>query len=175
MRRAVRGEQDAVRQLIDDLQPRVGKLATHYAARTGENRDDLLQEAWIGLLEALSNLDQGIGQSDCYLLRHARWRLLDAVKRWRRRRLMVVEDALLHAQPSSEPYNAMESSAFLDEFVRELTPTQQAVVDRLLRGLTWRETGDEMGCTSANVAYHVRQIQRSYDRWNETPADELRR
>jgi len=36
----------------------------------------------------------------------------------------------------------------------------------LLRGLTWRETGHALGCTSANIAYHVRQIRRHYEVWS---------
>ena len=29
---------------------------------------------------------------------------------------------------------------------------------------TW-EAGSALGCTSANIAYHVRQIRRRYERW----------
>jgi hypothetical protein len=31
---------------------------------------------------------------------------------------------------------------------------------------TWREAGAALGCTSANVAYHMRHIRRRYDEWN---------
>ena len=36
----------------------------------------------------------------------------------------------------------------------------------LLAGFTWREAGDALGCTSANIAYHVRQIRRQYEAWS---------
>ncbi|HET6453664.1 MAG TPA: class I SAM-dependent methyltransferase [Armatimonadota bacterium] len=31
----------------------------------------------------------------------------------------------------------------------------------------WREAGNTLGCTSANIAYHVRQIRRRYEEWVE--------
>ena len=42
---------------------------------------------------------------------------------------------------------------------------QRAILDCLLAGLTWREAGSVLGCTSANIAYHVRQIRRQYEEW----------
>ena len=33
-------------------------------------------------------------------------------------------------------------------------------------GWHWREAGRELGCTSANVAYHMRQIRRQYEAWS---------
>ena len=53
-------------------------------------------------------------------------------------------------------------AAFLDT----LTDTQRGILTRLMRGLTWREVGSEMGFTSANVAYHVRRIRREYEAWS---------
>ena len=34
-------------------------------------------------------------------------------------------------------------------------------------GLTWREAGSVLGCTSANVAYHMRRIRSQYAAWQE--------
>jgi RNA polymerase sigma-70 factor (ECF subfamily) len=49
-------------------------MAVHYARCSGEDADDLRQEAWLGLLEALPNLDVRIGDPEQYLVRYARWR-----------------------------------------------------------------------------------------------------
>jgi DNA-directed RNA polymerase specialized sigma24 family protein len=54
---------------------------------------------------------------------------------------------------------------WVDDFAEQLKPTQRAILRYLLFGMTWREAGDGLGCSSANVAYHVRQIQRTYERW----------
>ena len=47
-----------------------------------------------------------------------------------------------------------------------LSVTQRAVLACLLAGLTWREAGDLLGCSSANIAYHVRRIRRQYEAWS---------
>ena len=167
IRRARAGDETAVEALVCALRPRVTKMAAYYARSTGENTDDLLQEAWIGLLDALREVDVRIGDPEQYLLKHARWRLLDAVKRWRRRRCQTLEDEHLASLPSTD-WGVVESEVWLGEFADGLKPTQRAVLENLLQGMTWREAGDQLGCSSANVAYHVRQIQRSYDNWNES-------
>jgi len=166
IRRARAGENSAIESLVTALRPRVTKMAGYYARSTGENADDLLQEAWVGLLDALPEVDLRIGDPVQYLLQHARWRMLDAVKRWKRRRFQTLEDDHLASLPTSD-WNVVESEVWVDEFAECLKPTQRAVLENLLKGMTWREAGDQLGCSSANVAYHVRQIQRSYETWNE--------
>jgi DNA-directed RNA polymerase specialized sigma24 family protein len=38
-----------------------------------------------------------------------------------------------------------------------------------MAGRTWREAGDALGCSSANVAYHMRRIRRRYAEWEAPP------
>ena len=142
-------------------------MACHYARRCGEDPDDLLQEAWVGLLEALPALDMGIGSPEQYLVQHAHWKLLDAIKRARVRRCSSLDDTIdaevLVDDDADNPVSVASVSAFLEE----LKSTQKGVLRCLLAGLTWREAGQVLGCTSANVAYHVRQIRQHYDAWSE--------
>ncbi len=140
-------------------------MALHYARVSGENADDLLQESWVGLLDALPNLDLTVGTPEQYLLRCARWRLLDAIKRGRLRRCLPLDESVTGGLNRAADDGGLAAIAPA-EFVRGLKATQRAVVACLLRGLTWREAGDALGCTSANVAYHVRQIQREYHAWH---------
>ena len=156
------GDPTAREALVDELRPRIASMAGHYARCTGEDPDDLLQEAWVGLLEALPDLNTCIGSPEQYLIRHARWRLLDAVKRARIRRCLPLEETARDDIP--HPESAVES-AFVSEFADRLKESQRAVLGCLLDGLTWREAGRALGCTSANVAYHVRQIKRRYEEW----------
>ena len=156
----------ATRAVVDALRPRIARMAAYYARRTGEDRDDLLQEAWVGLLEALPELDVRIGSPEQYLIRHARWRLLDAVRRARLRRTVPLAD--LTDPPSADGEGPL-AAACAAEFARRLKPTQRAVLGLLVDGLTWREAGCALGCTSANIAYHVRQIRRRYREWAATP------
>lgn len=165
--RARDGEPAAVSHLAAQLRPRISKMAGYYARRTGEDSNDLLQEAWLGLLEALPGVDVGIGQPEQYLIRHARWRMLDAVKRARVRRTISLEEAMLpEMDPSAEDPLA---EALVSEFARRLKPNQRAVLRCLMSGLTWRETGDALGCTSPNIAYHVREIRKRYQEWDSAP------
>jgi RNA polymerase sigma-70 factor (ECF subfamily) len=143
-------------------------MAGHYARCSQENADDLLQEARLGLLEALPSVDITIGCPQQYLLQRARWRLLDAVKRGAVRACLPLEEAQLDgmADPDSESFLA---AVHISDFARRLKSTQRAVLECLLLGFTWREAGDHLGFTSANVAYHVRQIQHQYRLWDAEP------
>lgn len=160
--RARTGDAAATDAVVRALRPRLSRMATHYARVSGEHPDDLLQEAWVGLLEALPALDLSVGTPEQYLIQRARWRLLDAIKRARIRRCLPLDEALMEATPAE----TMTPTVGLLDFTVGLKATQRAVLGCLLRGLTWREAGDALGCTSANVAYHVRQIQRQYHAWH---------
>jgi RNA polymerase sigma factor (sigma-70 family) len=165
LERARSGDRAAIVDLTEALRPRVEKMAAYYARQCGEDADDLLQEAWLGLLEALPELDLGIGSPEQYLIKRAKWRLLDAVKHARRRRCASIEEEAVEqiAAPSAD--TAM-SAAAVQGFLGQLKATQRAVLECLLDGMTWREAGGVLGCTSANVAYHVRQIRSRYDAWS---------
>lgn len=166
--RAREGDQLAKRRLVEALRPRIAKMAAYYGRICSEDPDDLLQEAWLGLLEALPEVDLRIGTPEQYLIARARWKLLDAVKRAKVRRCSSLEDAPVETIASES--NTAMSSACVSEFVGGLKTTQREVLDCLLDGLTWREAGEKLGCASANIAYHVRQIRRRYEEWSDEPA-----
>jgi RNA polymerase sigma-70 factor (ECF subfamily) len=151
--------------VVESLRPRLVKMAAYYARCSGEDADDLLQEAWVGLLQALPELDLRIGSPDQYLIQHARWRLLDAIKRARVRRCASLEAEDQEENPTAALETAV-AAACVAEFAGQLQANQRAVLDCLLAGLTWREAGLVLGCTSANIAYHVRRIRRRYEEWD---------
>jgi RNA polymerase sigma factor (sigma-70 family) len=163
--RARGGDRSATEVVVTALRPRLVKMAAYYARCSGEDPDDLLQEAWVGLLEALPELDVRIGSPDQYLIQHARWRLLDAVKRARVRRCAPLDEAAVEQLACPSVEHAL-ARACVWEFAAQLKTTQRAVLDCLLAGLTWREAGNALGCSSANIAYHVRQIRRQYEAWS---------
>jgi len=162
--RARSGDPVATEEIVNTLRPRLARMAAHYAHCCQEDADDLLQEAWTGLLDALPEVDLRIGIPEQYLLQRARWRLLDAIKHARVRRCAPLDDAQLDTRvdaAQTSQLDAVEISAFLTH----LKATQRTVLTCLLAGLTWRETGGVLGCSSANVAYHVRQIKECYEAW----------
>lgn len=161
---AIEGNSLALQNLVEILKPRIMGMAVYYARRCGEDADDLLQEAWLGLLEALPELDMRIGTPEQYLIRRAKWRLLDAVKRSRVRRCDQLTDITTESHVCLWSHLSADGVG-LSEFSSRLNSTQRMVLECLLDGLTWREVGDVLGCTSANIAYHVRQIRRHYHDW----------
>jgi DNA-directed RNA polymerase specialized sigma24 family protein len=199
--RARDGDPSATATVTEILRPRLVSMAWHYARRSREDPDDLLQEAWLGLLEALRDLDTGIGSPEHYLVQRARWRLLDAVRRARLRCCDSLDSDALAGSASEygapgpgsfrelshgSPHGARAAVSCGDaghfacchqaqhvgglsdcaDFADGLKATQRAVLRCLLDGLTWREAGHALGCSSANIAYHVRQIRRRYTDWN---------
>jgi len=163
IKKATIGDPSATSRVIERLRPRITKMATYYGRRCDEDPDDLLQEAWIGLLEALPRLDLRIGDPEQYLIQHARWRLLDSMKRARIRRCVSIEEEGDNITDGNQT-NPVDDIHVTD-FADSLTPLQRRIFHGLLDGLTWREVGDSLGCTSANVAYHVRRISAQYEIW----------
>jgi RNA polymerase sigma-70 factor (ECF subfamily) len=163
--RARSGDRAAITDVINRLRPRLEKMAAYYARRCGEDADDLLQEAWLGLLEALPGLDLRIGSPEQYLIKRAKWRLLDAIKYARLRRCASLDEEG-GEQEIPPAVDSAIANASVQEFLGRLKSSQRAVLECLLDGLTWREAGSLLGCSSANVAYHVRQIRRRYEAWS---------
>jgi RNA polymerase sigma factor (sigma-70 family) len=152
-------------EIVSALRPRLVRMALYYAHRSREDPDDLLQEAWAGMLEALREVNPHIGDPEQYLLKHARWQLLDVIRRARVRRHAGLEnEESEHLANSSTAGD--QTAVEVAEFIARLKPNQRAVLMCLLAGLTWREAGHTLGCSSANVAYHVRQIRRTYEHWS---------
>lgn len=158
------GDPAAASRLVEALRPRLERMAGYYARQCGEDADDLLQEAWLGLLEAVPSLDLSIGSPEQHLILRAKWRLLDSVKRARIRRCAPLDN-----EPSDEgrrdARDAGLGEAVVAEFTGRLNATQRAILDCLMDGLTWREAGSVLGCTSANIAYHMRRIRAQYEAW----------
>ncbi len=157
------GDPDALRAVTEAVRPRLARMATFYARRTGLDADDLLQDAWCGLFAALPQMDVTVGSPRQYLISRARWRMLDGVRRERLRRCLPLDhgpetDAVAHEE------DTMDALA-IGEFMSGLKPNQRALARLLLDGFTWREAGTHMGCTSANVAYHVRRIRAAFEQW----------
>ncbi len=144
--------------VLDALETRMEKMAAYFGRQSGVDPDDLRQEAWLAVLEMLPMVDYSIGAPDQHLLKRARWRMLDVI-RWQRRRqhLPLCDD---HLGSLCAP--APASNADLGLLLDRLTIIQRRILRALLEGYTWREVGVAVGCTSANVAYHVRRIREIY-------------
>lgn len=157
LEREVEDRLDSAR-MLDTIKSRIEKMAAYFGRQCGVDADDLRQEAWVAVLETLPNLDPAVGSPEQHLLKRARWRILDSI-RWQRRRQHL---ALTDLELNSASYLDPRSDIDLAELQSRLTPIQKRILRGLLEGYTWREVGDIVGCTSANVAYHVRRIRQVY-------------
>lgn len=178
--RARSGDVVAQDRLREALRPRLESLAGYYAARTGMDAADLLQEAWVAVFEALPELDITIGTPTQYLLKHARWQILDHI-RWNKRRShetlddLVVETPEIAENSFSTAANTMpapedvEAKMLIADLEQRLNARQKEILHGLLDGCTWRQIGDSLGCTSANIAYHVRGIRQAYTELVDLP------
>ena len=111
------------------LRPRLARMAAYFGRRCGEDPDDLLQEAWLAVLEALPALDPRIGSPEQHLLRRARWRVLDSIRRSRVRRCTPLDDSWLERQEEAGADTEAASSACVDEFLTGLSVPHRRLVD----------------------------------------------
>ena len=156
------GSQSDPNQLIDSIQTRVEKMAAYFGRRCNVDEDDLRQEAWVAVLEMLPRLDYSVGTPEQHLLKRARWRILDSIRRQLRRQHIGLEDV----PPTMVSYLDARNGIDMSALFARLTTTQQRILRALMEGYTWREVGSIVGCTSANVAYHVRRIRAVYSELN---------
>ena len=145
-------------QMLDTIKSRIEKMAAYFGRQCGVDADDLRQEAWVAVLETLPNLDPTVGSPEQHLLKRARWRILDSIRWQRRRQHLALTDLELNSASYLDPRSDVDLAALQSR----LTPIQKRILRGLLEGYTWREVGDIVGCTSANVAYHVRRIRQVY-------------
>jgi DNA-directed RNA polymerase specialized sigma24 family protein len=156
--KARKGDRHAAESVCCLLQPRIEKMAGYFGKQCGIDSDDLRQEAWVAVLETLPALDLTIGSPEQHLLKRARWRILDTIRYQRRRQHAPLEDA----ENDGGVYLDIHSSFDMDRLMARLSPIQTRILRCLMEGYTWREAGSIVGCTSPNVAYHVRKIRDIY-------------
>jgi RNA polymerase sigma factor (sigma-70 family) len=157
--KAQMGCSGARQQLATLLQPRLTSMARFYARKTGLDCDDLLGEAWCAVFEALPETRLEIGQPEEYLMRRARWAVLDYLK-WSLRRQMDPLEEWDEGTSADTPAPDTVTRVTVEKLARALTPIQQNIVKLLLDGETCTSAAESLGCTTANVSYHLGQVRR---------------
>jgi RNA polymerase sigma-70 factor (ECF subfamily) len=133
-------------------------MAAYFGRMCGMDADDLRQEAWVAVFEMAPHLDYTIGTPEQHLLKRARWRILDSIRSHRRRQHLPLSEIEDQGVWDSETW----AEADLAQLNERLSVIQRRILRALMEGYTWREVGSILGCTSANVAYHVRKIRALY-------------
>lgn len=149
---------DSQNELLGSIKERVERMAVYFGRTCSVDSDDLAQDAWVAVLEMLPRLDGSIGAADQHLIKRARWRMLDSIRSHSRRRHLCYDDLEMAAAAPDVAGNI--DVAML---IETLPVMQQRILRALMEGYTWREVGKLVGCSSANVAYHVRKIREVYN------------
>ena len=152
----------AARQEVSDLlRDRVVRTAGHYASLTGMDREDLQQEMWLGMLLGLQQVDVSIGDPLYYLFLRGKWRLLEAIRRSERERAESLESGA--AVPDRAVFEEEVCSRWMAlNLEARLRGPQRAILNGLLQGHLQEELAQSLGCTAANISYHVRKIREGY-------------
>lgn len=153
------GSTQARTRLAILLRPRVTSMARYYARKSNLEYDDLIQEAWCAVYEALPETRLHIGSPEQYLLRRARWAMLDYLKWSLRRQMDPLEDWTPEGSTPGADQDTI-TCVTVEKLARALTPIQQAILDLLLQGENCTGAAQALGCTTANVSYHLGQVRR---------------
>ena len=121
-------------EICDALTTRIEKMAAYFGRACGMDSDDLRQEAWVAVLEMMPNLDRSVGSPEQHLLKRARWRILDTIRRNRRRQHTPIDDL----QPQALSYLDPRSDVDIAELQSRLTVIQRRILRALMEGYTWR-------------------------------------
>ncbi len=159
--RARQGDHSAREQVSSMLRDRVVRTAGHYASLTGMDRDDLQQEMWLGMMMGLQQVDTTIGDPLCYLFLRGKWRLLEAIRRSQRERAESLDDGFVLADRTNFE-DDVYSRWMAVQLGSRLRGPQRAILNGLLQGFQQEEMAGRLGCTAANVSYHVRKIREGF-------------
>lgn len=157
------GDPKATTEFIRRLRPLVRKIAYHYSNRCAEPLEDMEQEIWLGIFTALPEVDVRIGDPVQFLLKKGKWSALDRIKR----RLRHLEEPVAEIyQPDirSRVEEAVLAHCLREEIKGHLSPIQSTILDLLIAGYSATEVAQQLGCTPANVSYHLARIRRVYQR-----------
>jgi DNA-directed RNA polymerase specialized sigma24 family protein len=155
--RAKAGDARAKEALVSHLASRVTSCSRYYARRCGVDADDLQQEMWLGVFAALERVDVTIGDPSQYLLAQGRYALLTSL-RARRAPGMPIE-----AAEGVADQGCLEASVIggqtADAFVSSLQGQASTIVSYLMAGHSRSDAARILGCTPANITYHLRRVE----------------
>lgn len=159
--RAKRGDRQATADLAGRLRGRVRGIALYYATRSPQDVDDIEQEVWLGILTAVREVDVSIGDPVQFLLKRGRWKALDSIKRSFRRREDAVEDMSM-VRDHQQFEDGVLTACLVEELKQRLSDRQATIVDYLVAGRSGEEVAQILGCSPANVTYHVKRIRQEF-------------
>lgn len=159
------GDKSARQTVVNELNQRISSQAFHYAQLTGMDRDDLTQEGWLGVFQGLTVVNTAIGNPFAYLFMRGKWQMGEAIHRSARARHYWLDETI--ADQDKDPTDACLAMWQRTATRLKLSPIQVDIFDWLLAGYSQQSMADILGCTPANVSYHVKRIRQVYRQLTE--------
>lgn len=157
IREARGGSPGAADRLLKEIDPHIMRTAAFYSRSTGVDPEDLRQEMRLGVLIGLQSVDTSIGDPLYYLCLRGKWRLLEFIRRSRRHRSEQIDAQEVCGR--ERPELEVDVRCLVQQLNGSLAPQQRFILSGLLSGMRQDEMAQALGCTPANVAYHVRRIR----------------
>ena len=173
---ARRGDGEAFAQLFLSLLPLIGGKVSRLAPQLRSERDDLLQEGAIGLMDAVAHYDSANGTPfQAYASVCIEHRILSALRaQGRQKNLPLNESVPLDDLESSAAFSSADPENIF--FGRErlqhvlhavrtrLSPLERQVLEDYLGGRSYREVASHLGLTEKSVDNALQRIRRKLDR-----------
>ncbi|HEX9208301.1 MAG TPA: sigma-70 family RNA polymerase sigma factor [Steroidobacteraceae bacterium] len=157
--RVARGDQQAVRECIDEFGGLVWAIARRMT-RSRADAEDAVQEIFVDVWRSASRYDAAQGSEKVFVTTIARRRLIDRIRRGRMNGLMDGEEALEDLR-FAEPGNGGEVRAEAEQaakVVARLRPDQRKVLRMgLLEGMTHSEIASATGMPLGTVKTQMRR------------------
>lgn len=146
-------------RLLREYDAAVRRLTATYE-RLPARRQDLLQDIWLALWQALGSF-RGDCSERTFIFRIAHNRGINHVRRWRRRHTEPLDSVAVHddaPDPEREASQRQQRERLQAAVARLPLGLRQATV-LLLEGLTHREIADVLGISENNVAVRLNRAR----------------
>ncbi|MDD6175981.1 MAG: sigma-70 family RNA polymerase sigma factor [Firmicutes bacterium] len=173
---ARQGDGDAFAQLFLSLLPLIGGKVSRLAPRLHGDRDDLLQEGAIGLMDAVAHYDPASGTPfQAYASVCIEHRILSALRAQGRQKNLPLNESVplddledSSAFPSADPENVFLGRERLRHVLQavqtHLSPMERQVLEGYLGGRSYREVASRLGLTEKSVDNALQRIRRKLGR-----------
>ena len=173
---AKQGDSDAFAQLFLSMVPLISSKAARLAPQLHGERDDLIQEGAIGLMDAVAHYDAAAGTPfQAYASVCIENRILSALRAQSRQKNLPLNEAvpldgleIPIAAHSADPENVFFGRERLQSVMNavrtRLSPLERKVLENYLGGRSYREIASRLGLTEKSVDNALQRIRRKLSR-----------
>jgi len=179
IQRYVTGDAAAGDAIVAALSPKLQKMAGYYSSIVPMEYEELLAEAYYGLAVGLSKVDPTIGTPVVFLIKHARWAIVNAIRLRKRKALPMcpigarVRDrsddessertvrysAIESALSSNDTYDLAPTSKDLLERM-SMTSRQRHILDTVLAAGSVRAAAKLLGISAQSIYWTIKRVGR---------------